>query len=172
MIIVCGGIKGGSGKTTAAINLSIIRALAGYDVLLVDADDQETATDFTMLRNERSGDQAGYTSTRLHDDAVRTEVKRFGAKYDDIIIDTGGRDTSSQRAALAIADILLVPFIPRSFDVWTLEKVEKLLSLIRTVNPELQAYLFLNRADASGQDNTEAAEMLRETDALAYLSSA
>ena len=47
MIVVCGGIKGGSGKTTVANHLlCVIRALAGYDVLLVDADDQETATDF------------------------------------------------------------------------------------------------------------------------------
>ena len=67
MIVVCGGIKGGSGKTTVAINLAVIRALDGYDVLLVDADDQETATDFTRQRNERTGDQAGYTSTQLHE---------------------------------------------------------------------------------------------------------
>jgi chromosome partitioning protein len=162
MIVVCGGIKGGSGKTTVAINLAVIRTLAGHDVLLVDADDQETATDFTRQRNERTGDQAGYTSTQLHEDAVRTEVRRFRDKYDDIVIDTGGRDTTSQRAALTVADVLLVPFIPRSFDVWTLEKVEKLVGLIQTVNPELRAYLFLNRADASGADNAEASELLRD----------
>lgn len=171
MIVVCGGIKGGSGKTTVAINLAVIRALDGYDVLLVDADDQETATDFTRQRNERTGDQAGYTSTQLHEDAVRTEVRRFRDKYDDIVIDTGGRDTTSQRAALTIADILLVPFIPRSFDVWTLEKVEKLVGLIQTVNSELRAYLFLNRADAIGQDNAEASELLKETAVLSFLDS-
>ena len=34
MIVVVGGIKGGSGKTTVATNLAIIRALSGKDVLL------------------------------------------------------------------------------------------------------------------------------------------
>ena len=53
MIIVVGGIKGGSGKTTVATHLAILRAQAGHDVLLIDADDQETATDFTILRNAR-----------------------------------------------------------------------------------------------------------------------
>ena len=55
MIIIAGGIKGGSGKTTVATNLAVIRAGEGHDVLLVDADDQETATDFTNLRNEQEG---------------------------------------------------------------------------------------------------------------------
>ena len=59
MIVVAGGIKSGSGKTTVATNLAIIRAAQGRDVLLIDADDQETSTDFTALRNERLSDGAG-----------------------------------------------------------------------------------------------------------------
>lgn len=62
MILISGGTKGGSGKTTIATNLAIMRAAQGKDVLLVDADDQETASDFTILRNERMGGKAGYTS--------------------------------------------------------------------------------------------------------------
>lgn len=53
MIVVVGGIKGGSGKTTVATHLAILGAHAGWDVLLIDADDQETATDFTVLRHAR-----------------------------------------------------------------------------------------------------------------------
>jgi hypothetical protein len=52
MILVAGGTKGGSGKTTIATTLAIMRTAAGRDVLLIDADDQETASDFTILRNE------------------------------------------------------------------------------------------------------------------------
>src|SRR3954466_14516116 len=148
MIIVVGGIKGGSGKTTVATNLAVMRSADGHDVLLIDADDQETASDFTILRNEGIPAGAGYTSIKLTGPAVRTETLRLADKYDDIIIDTGGRDTTSQRAALTIADLLLVPFVPRSFDIWTLEKVAALVTEMQPANPKLKAYAFLNRADS------------------------
>lgn len=169
MIIIAGGIKGGSGKTTVATHLTVMRALEGRDVLLIDADDQETATDFTALRNERLPAGAGYTSIKLTGAAVRTETLRLARKYQDIVIDTGGRDTTSQRAALTVANKLIVPFVPRSFDVWTLEKVARLVDEMRAANPQLKAYVFLNRADPQGRDNNEAAELLREAGGLEYL---
>ena len=168
MKIVVGGIKGGSGKTTVATNFAVLSA-RDQDVLLIDADDQETATDFTVLRNERRVDGAGYTCIKLTGAAVRTETQRLAQKYATILIDTGGRDTTSQRAALTVADILLVPFVPRSFDLWTLEKVSSLVEEMRTANPDLMAYVFLNRADPRGQDNEESVEMLKEAPGLEFL---
>ena len=168
MKIVVGGIKGGSGKTTVATNFAVLSA-RDQDVLLIDADDQETATDFTVLRNERRVDGAGYTCIKLTGAAVRTETQRLAQKYATILIDTGGRDTTSQRAALTVADILLVPFVPRSFDLWTLEKVSSLVEEMRTANPDLMAYVFLNRADPRGQDNEESVEMLKEAPGLEFI---
>lgn len=169
MIVVVGGIKGGSGKTTVATHLAILCAQAGGDVLLIDADDQETATDFTVLRNARRPGGAGYTSIKLTGPPVRTETQRLQAKYDHLVIDTGGRDTTSQRAALTVADVVLVPFLPRSFDVWTLDKAAHLIEEIRLANPALQAYAFLNRTDPRGQDNLEAAAVLQDTPAVHFL---
>lgn len=172
MIITIGGIKGGSGKTTVATNLAVMRSLAGKDILLIDADDQETATDFTALRNSQKQDGAGYTSIKLNGAAVRTETLRLTSKYDDIIIDTGGRDTTSGRAALSVANVALIPFVPRSFDIWTLDKVNALVEEMKTVNPNLQAFAFLNRTDAKGQDNREAAALLQESSHLGFISPA
>jgi chromosome partitioning protein len=81
MILVAGGTKGGSGKTTIATTLAIMRAAEGHAVLLIDADDQETASDFTVLRNERLPGGAGYTSIQLTGSAVRTETQRLAGKY-------------------------------------------------------------------------------------------
>ena len=169
MIIVCGGIKGGSGKTTVATNLAVIRAGQGSDVLLIDADDQETSTDFTTQRAEQHDGEAGYTSIKLTGQAVRNQTQRLKEKYQDIIIDTGGRDTTSQRASLSVADVLLVPFVPRSFDIWTIEKVSDLVAEMRQANPKLKAFTFINRADPRGQDNNEAGEVLKESQELQFI---
>jgi chromosome partitioning protein len=169
MIVLVGGIKGGTGKTTVATNLAVMRANAGYDCLLVDADDQETATDFSAQRNERREGKAGYTAVKLTGLAVRSEGKRLASKYESTIIDTGGRDTTSLRAAIAIADVMLVPFAPRSFDLWSLEKTVTLVEEMRAANPGLRAYSFLNRADVKGADNREAENLLRENETLLFL---
>jgi len=171
MILVCGGIKGGVGKTTIATNLTIILAAKGHDVLLVDADDQETASDFTQVRNETlsATGGAGYTAVKLHGSAVRTDTLRLAEKYDHVVVDVGGRDSAGQRAALSIADVYAIPFLPASFDVWALEKVAQLIDEGRAFNDKLQAVCFLNRADSRGQDNAEAAEIARGIPHVSYI---
>src|SRR5262249_33605354 len=168
MILVCGGIKGGSGKTTIATNLAAMRAKAGKDVLLVDADEQESATIFTAIRKRDQSSRPQYTSIILRESNLLSEVDRMRTKYDDIILDTGGRDTRSQRASLSLADVLLLPFNPRSLDIWTIENVEKLLEDIRTINPELRAVSFLNRADAVGSDNQDSRDILAEVAGIEF----
>lgn len=169
MIYVVGGIKGGSGKTTTATNLIVLLSLLGRDVLLIDADDQESATDFTSWRNDRMDGQTGYTAVKLSGMAVRTDGLALAQKYDDVVIDTGGRDTSSQRAALTIADVALFPFGPRSLDIWTIEKLARLIGEMRAANTEMRCCAFINKSDHQGSDNADAAELLRETEEFEFL---
>jgi len=171
VIVVCGGIKGGGGKTTIATNLAVMRSLAGKDVLLVDADQQDSASDFTVVRNEvmKAKDGAGYTSIKLRGTAVRSEVSRMERKYDDVVIDAGGRDNPGHRAALLVSDLYLVPLFPGSFDVWTLMSVGQLIDEAATFNERLKSVCFLNRADVNGSENEEAAEIVKETKGLDYL---
>ncbi len=51
----------------------------------------------------------------------------------------------------------------------TTEKVGELVDEMRTANPSLRAYTFLNRTDPRGVDNEEAGEVLRETDTLTFI---
>jgi chromosome partitioning protein len=172
MIVAFAQTKGGVGKTTLAVNLAVERVIRRHhDVLLVDADEQGTATDFACLRGERLG-KTGFTLVQLTRGAtVRTQIQALKDKFDDIIIDAGGRDSGALRAALTLADVAIIPFQPRSFDVWTLDKIASLISEARLVNPKLQALAIINCADPQGRDNESAAEALSENPEITYLDS-
>jgi chromosome partitioning protein len=42
-----------------------------------------------------------------------------------------------------MADLLLVPFVPRSFDIWTLEKVGALVGEMQPANPKAEGLCVL-----------------------------
>lgn len=67
------------------------------------------------------------------------------------MIDVGGRDTASLRAALTVADTLLIPFQPRTFDVWAIDHMAALIEEAETINENLNAFSVLNAADSGGQ---------------------
>ena len=169
MIIVVGGIKGGSGKTTIATNLTVMRS-ATHKVLLIDADEQRSASDWADQR-EALGIKTNWSTIQLSGKSIHAQIKRLHPDYDDIIIDVGGRDTTSQRAALSIADIFLIPFKPRSLDVWTIGPVNTMISEIRAVNPNLQCYAVINQADAQGEDNKSSMEVIQECKDIEMLNS-
>lgn len=169
MILVLANTKGGVGKSTLALNIAIARAGAGRDLLLVDGDEQRTALDFTELRAQLLG-AAGYTAVALHGAALRTQVRQLAPKYADVVVDVGGRDTGSLRAALTVADTVLIPVQPRSFDVWALGPLAELVHEAREINEGLRALVILNAADPAGRDNEDAAEVIREVPGLVLLS--
>ena len=172
MVYTVGGIKGGSGKTTIATNLTVFLLQQGRDVILIDADDQESATDFTSFRHQTLNGEVGYTAVKVTGRELNAQVMRLSSKCDDIVIDTGGRDTVSQRSALTASNVYLVPFAPRSLDIWTLRKVENLIAEVLPFNPGLRCLTFINKADARGTYKEEAAELLRSSEFLHFLDTA
>jgi chromosome partitioning protein len=168
MILAIGNVKGGVGKTILAINLAIARAHAGQDVLLVDGDEQQTAMTFTQLRTEQL-EKPGYTAVSLQGAGLRTQVRQLSHKYQETVIDVGGRDTGSLRAALTVADTMLIPVQPRTFDIWALDHMAELVKDAREINSSLRAVSVLNAADSQGRDNREAAEALLAVSGIEYL---
>lgn len=169
MIYTTAGTKGGSGRSTIAENLTCWLVRQGHDVLLVDGDDQGTVADFTIWREASKGD-IGYTLVQLGGGNVRKQVEALKPKYDHIVIDTGGRDTTSQRAALYVADVALIPIQPRSHDVWTLSKLMEMIDEVQATRAvPLIIYTFLNRADITSQENRDAAEALASIQELGFI---
>lgn len=168
MIVVVGGTKGGTGKTTIATNLTVMRSATGKKVLLVDADEQKSASLFANQR-EALGIETNWSTIQLGGKSLHTQIVRLKSDFEDIIIDVGGRDTSSQRSALLVADLYVLPFGPASYDIWTLAEVTTLIREMKTANPKLKAIAFLNKADPSGTENKDALGILEECEDLQCL---
>lgn len=160
--------KGGVGKSTTAVQLALglaqeNRAGATGDapedknrVWLVDGDRQKTSLSAITARAE--GGRPMISASAYDQGAtLRAQVQQQRGAYDHIVIDCGGRDNSALRAALTVADVALIPFLPRSFDVWAFEDIAALLDETRAVH-DIRAIAFLNLADSQGTDNQEAAE--------------
>jgi len=169
VIITIGGIKGGCGKSLISTNLTVLQSVTGKKVLLIDGDEQGTAGDWTDHRNNL-GINTPWTTIRLKSNAVRTEVLKLTSSYNDIIIDCGGRDTASLRAALTVSDIFLIPFQPKSFDIWTAAKASELVQEASILNPKLKAYAFINCAATRGRDNQDAMNILAKITNFTLLS--
>ena len=170
MIVTVGNTKGGVGKTTLAVQLALARALVGRDVLVVDGDRQGSAQMVVAVRAEAAR-MPGLACVQYHDGAVlRAQVQRQATKYDDVIIDAGGRDSTALRAALSLTELLIVPFLPRSIDVWALADIAALVDEANGVRDGLRAYAVLNGADpGTSGDNTEAALALADFPQLTLL---
>ena len=162
-IYTTGGIKGGGGKSTIATNFAVNQALKNRKVLLIDIDDDvKSATRFSSARAKTLGGSIGYTAMRSSPDVLREQVMTSKKDYDDVILDSGGRDTAGQRVALFLTDICLCPFYPRGFDVWTLKDFISLVMEVQSIREtKLKIIAFLNRADSSGNDNSSALEALK-----------
>lgn len=172
MILTVGATKGGVGKTATAVGLAIERMLSGRKVWLVDADRQRTAQKAITLRSDFDYLQPLACDNYVDGKTLVAQVRLQMDRYDDIIIDAGGRDSTALRAALGISDALLMPVAPRNFELWAVEDTAELVDEVRSINPELKAWAFLNMAEPSLQsaDNRVAVDIIREYEQFDYLS--
>lgn len=169
MIVGVLNTKGGVGKTTLALNLAIARSIEGRDVWLIDGDRQATAIQAIAQRAEIGRKPSVAVSSYTDGKLLRAQVQQQGGKYEDIIIDAGGRDSTALRATLMLANVVLAPFQPRSFDVWGVGDLAELVNEAHSSRDGLKVYAVLNAADPSGKDNAEAASAVADIEGVEYL---
>jgi chromosome partitioning protein len=152
MIILVGGEKGGTGKSTIATNLATMRTTKGIDTLLFDIDPQKTSTFWASRRDENNISPRITSCQKILDSrilnagvVIRNELKALMSKYENIIVDAGGAASEVLRAAMTMADILILPLMPSSFDIWTLGTVNNLISEVKHTNPNIIAKVVYNK---------------------------
>lgn len=131
MRILIGGEKGGCGKSTLATNLVVALRLAGRDALLLDADGQRTSAKWAE-RRAVSEIVPAVPCTEKRDD-LKAVVRELGSRYQDLIVDAGGRDSRELRSALLVVDLALFPLRPSQADLETVPHLSELLQLARSL---------------------------------------
>jgi chromosome partitioning protein len=151
MIILVGGEKGGTGKTTLAINFAVTRHKEKGNLLLVDADPQPNSTYWCYKRDELNV-KPRIDSVQKTGKGVRHEIAALNEKYSDIVIDSGGRDSPELRGSMLAAHIAVIPVAPGQFDLWGLTKLDDLVSEVKIVNPTLRVLVVITRASSHDSD--------------------
>jgi chromosome partitioning protein len=189
-------IKGGVGKTAAAVNLAYLAARDGYRVLLWDLDPQAAATFLFRVRPRvKGGGKALIKGTRTLDDAIKAtdfenldllpadftyrkldlmldSAKRptrklssllapLRAEYDVVFLDCPPGISLLSESVLRAADMLLVPLIPTTLSVNTLDQLTKFLADLDGTSRHQPAVLaFFSMTDQRKRLHREISEQL------------
>jgi chromosome partitioning protein len=119
--------KGGAGKTTLAIHIAAAAQEAGRVALLVDTDPQATASQWAAWRGELPPEVIDSPPPRL-----AAKVRAAGEQGAElIVVDTPPHADSAARAAVEVADLVLIPCRPSAFDLHAIQTTAKLVQLLR-----------------------------------------
>ena len=143
--------KGGSGKTTIATNLASAWHAAGRDVLLLDADPQLTALDWSD-----TGDTEGVPVVHLGDSSLEDDLPRVGESFELVVIDGAPRMGSLTASAVRTSDLVVIPVQPTAADIWSAETVVDVCEA-----HAVPAVIVLSRAVVGTREAGEADEALK-----------
>ena len=164
MISVIGNLKGGTGKSTVAFNLSLwVATNRNVLVAVYDFDPQATLTDALEIRAE-DGHQPNILPNNNLEDLVKE------AKKTEVLVDIGMSDMDSMRQAIQKADRVIIPIGPSQADVWSTQRFIGMVQDIRgSKMPEMLG--FINRADThiAVRETDEAFEALSTLDDIKML---
>jgi chromosome partitioning protein len=138
VILTIANIKGGVAKSTMAVCLATMAAAEGASVVIVDADDKGTATDWGNARSE-DGVEPPINVVGVMRQCART-VAALAREYDLVVVDIGAGNKAVIRECAEISNLVLLPCGPMQPEI---ARTVQTLSLLHDV--QVPTYVLLNR---------------------------
>ena len=161
MIIALLNQKGGVGKTTLATHIAGELEFQGWSVILIDADPQGSALDWTQRRNQ-NGLPRLFGTVGLARETLHQEAPALAKRCDHIVIDGPPRIAALARSALLAADLVLIPVQPSPYDVWASAEMLSLIREAQVFRPRLRAAFVINRRVSTTMIGREARRTLAD----------
>jgi chromosome partitioning protein len=161
-VIACANQKGGSGKTTLAMQLAGTLGLQGVRVLVVDADPQASAQRWNSAAPDEKPFPATVIGLADAGEKVHREVGKHVGVYDYIVIDCPPAvESAATQSALMVADLVLIPIIPSPTDLWAAAGIRKLIENVKdTINESLEARLVPNMVQSNTMITRDVLDLL------------
>ena len=132
-LVAVGNLKGGTGKSTIAVNLACALAEAGHQTVLLDADSQGTASHWhgkgqLPIRLERE-----FLATDRDAGLWVTQALSLKARSERLVVDLPPQMGAGLASALLIADLFLIPVTPSGIDLAATGDALEVLQRVRAV---------------------------------------
>ena len=141
--------KGGTGKTTNAINLSTTLYQMGKHVLLIETDANYTLNTLRQMELFKAKESKnGFEILGSQDSSVADELSKIKEtrKEDIIIVDSAGKTTDEGMKKLClVSDMVIVPTSLTQNDLLVTYQTVTDLAPARNLNPKLKILVLPNR---------------------------
>ena len=148
-VITIASTKGGVGKSTLAINLSVQFAKQGLNAALLDADPQGSAFKWNTVRQALIDTGAKLSPIFVASAQGQTLLDLSKEKSDQgyhVFIDSAGVDNQSTRSALVRSDYVLMVAAPSTLDLWEIGTLLKSIDGLGKVQKrEVPVFLLFNK---------------------------
>jgi len=155
--------KGGCGKSTASIHLSYWLTHLGKRVLLIDADAQQSSSQWA--------DAIGLPNKILRTpDELIEQVPLLAAQHDYLVLDAAGALSEVTRAILLRCDLAVIPCQPSGVDLRSATDAVRLIQQAQSVRGGIpRAAAFLNRATPRTKLKEEAMALIQSLPSITAL---